>query len=303
VATPPDEDTRAARVAGLAAWRANARGIRLMVAAMAAYLVNDTLVKFVGQTVPTMQLISVRGLMTVTLLIVVARLTAAPVRRTDAGNRWVWLRACIDAVATLSYLTSLLHLPIANATAINMAAPLFIAVLAVVLLRERATGLRWLAIAAGFAGVLLVIQPRGDGFNAFSLLCLFATLMHAIRDLVTRRIPPTVASFSVTLASAGLIVLVAATALLHVGWQPMRPAEVGMLAAASVFLAAGYHFVTLSARAGELSVIAPFRYSGLLFALLAGGTVWGEWPNAMGWCGIVLLIGAGLWLLRQERRR
>jgi prepilin-type N-terminal cleavage/methylation domain-containing protein len=77
----------------------------------------------------------------------------------------------------------------------------------------------------------------------------------------------------------------------------------GLLAAASIFLAAGYHLITLAARAGDLTVIAPFRYSGLLFALIAGATIWGEWPNALGWVGIALLIAAGLWLLRQERAR
>ncbi|MCX7202872.1 MAG: DMT family transporter [Burkholderiales bacterium] len=266
------------------AWRVNARGIRLMMASMAAYLVNDTLVKFAGQTVPPAQLIFVRGLMAFACIVLAARLTAAPVRLAHCNNRWVVARALIDAGATFAYLTSLLHLPIANATAINMAAPLFIAVLAVVLLHERAGLVRWLTIAVGFIGVLLVIQPRSEGFNAFSVLCLFATLLHAFRSLFT-------------------VLILAALALLFLGWKPMTATEFGLLAAASVFLAAGYHLITLAARAGDLTVIAPFRYSGLLFALIAGAVIWGEWPNALGWVGIALLLAAGLWLLRQERSR
>jgi drug/metabolite transporter (DMT)-like permease len=212
-------------------------------------------------------------------------------------------RALIDAGATFAYLTSLLHLPIANATAINMAAPLFIAVLAVVLLHERAGLVRWLTIAVGFIGVLLVIQPRSEGFNAFSVLCLFATLLHAFRDLVTRRVPPGIPSFSITLASLFTVLILAALGLVIFGWKPMTATEFGLLAAASIFLAAGYHLITLAARAGDLTVIAPFRYSGLLFALIAGAVIWGEWPNALGWVGITLLLAAGLWLLRQERSR
>jgi drug/metabolite transporter (DMT)-like permease len=285
------------------AWRVNARGIRLMMASMAAYLVNDTLVKFAGQTVPPAQLILVRGIMAFACIVLAARVTAAPVRLAHCNNRWVVARALIDAGATFAYLTSLLHLPIANATAINMAAPLFIAVLAVVLLRERAGLVRWLTIAVGFIGVLLVIQPRSEGFNAFSVLCLFATLLHAFRDLVTRRVPPGIPSFSITLASLFTVLILAALALLFLGWKPMTAAEFGLLAAASIFLAAGYHLITLAARAGDLTVIAPFRYSGLLFALIAGAVIWGEWPNALGWVGIALLIAAGLWLLRQERAR
>lgn len=270
---------------------------------MAAYLVNDTLVKFAGQTVAPAQLIFVRGLMAFGFILLAARLTAAPVRLAHCNNRWVIARALIDAGATFAYLTSLLHLPIANATAINMAAPLFIAVLAVVLLGERAGWVRWLTIAAGFIGVLLIIQPRSEGFNAFSVLCLFATLLHALRDLVTRRIPPGIASFTITLASLSSVLAIAGLSLLILGWKPLSAREVGLLAAASVFLAAGYHLVTLAARAGDLTVIAPFRYSGLIFALVAGAAIWGEVPNTLGWLGIALLITAGLWLLREERAR
>jgi len=274
-----------------------------MMASMAAYLVNDTLVKFAGQTVAPAQLIFVRGLMAFAFILLAARLTAAPIRLAHCNNRWVIARALIDAGATFAYLTSLLHLPIANATAINMAAPLFIAVLAVVLLGERAGWVRWLTIAAGFVGVLLIIQPRSEGFNAFSVLCLFATLLHAFRDLVTRRIPPGIASFTITLASLSTVLVIAGLSLLILGWKPLSAREFGLLAAASVFLAAGYHLVTLAARAGDLTVIAPFRYSGLIFALVAGAAIWGEVPNALGWLGIALLIAAGLWLLREERAR
>ena len=111
---------------------------------------------------------------------------------------------------------------------------------------------------------------------------------------------PIVAIIAIVVAR---IVTWAALALLFLGWKPMTATEFGLLAAASVFLAAGYHLITLAARAGDLTVIAPFRYSGLLFALIAGAVIWGEWPNALGWVGIALLLAAGLWLLRQERSR
>jgi drug/metabolite transporter (DMT)-like permease len=295
--------TVSAAASGASAWRINARGIRLMVASMAAYLVNDTLVKLVGQSVPTTQLIVVRGVFALALILLVARAMGAPPRASHFESRWVLARALIDALATFAYLSSLLHLPIANAMAINMAAPLFIAVLAVLLLGERATLGRWLTVAAGFCGVLLIIRPDSAGFNTFSLVCLLATLLHAFRDLVTRRIPPGVPSFSVTIASACAILALSTPVLWWQGWQPMTATQIALIALAAVFLAAGYHLITLAARAGDLTVIAPFRYSGLLFALTAGWLVWGELPDAVGWAGIGLLLAAGLWLLHSERRR
>ena len=86
-------------------------------------------------------------------------------------------------------------------------------------------------------------------------------------------------------------------------WQPVQPVQLGLLAAASVFLSAGYFWLTVAMRAGEMSLIAPFRYSGLVFALLLGYAVWGHVPNAWAWAGIALLLGAGLWLMRGPRAR
>ena len=114
---------------------------------------------------------------------------------------------------------SLFNLPIANATAINMATPLFITVVAVLWLRHRVGPRQWLAIAAGLAGVLLVIQPRADGFNAYAWLCLCATVLNALRDVVTLRIPRDVPSIVVTLAtSVAVTALAGAVSLLQGAW-------------------------------------------------------------------------------------
>jgi drug/metabolite transporter (DMT)-like permease len=285
------------------ALRTNAQGIRSMVGAMACFIVNDSLVKLASASLPAGQLIFVRGLMASLLVLAVMRATGVPARPAQLVRGWVAGRAAIDAVASLTYLVSLFHLPIANATAINMASPLFIVALAGPLLGERVDGRRWLAIAAGFAGVLLVIQPRVEGFNAFALLCLFATLLHALRDFATRRVPAGVPSLAVTLATATAVTLLAGLMSIPQGWVAIGLREWALLATASVFLAAGYHLIIRSVRAGDVSVVAPFRYSGLLFALLIGWIVWGDVPNALAWAGIGLLMAAGLYLIRRERSR
>lgn len=286
-----------------AALRANARGIRAMVGAMACFIVNDTLVKVASGSLPAGQLIFVRGLMATLLVLAVMRATGVPARPGELARGWVAARAAIDAVASLAYLVSLFHLPIANATAINMASPLFLVALAVPLLGERVDALRRAAVAAGFAGVLLVIQPRLEGFNAYAWLCLFATLLHALRDLATRRVPPGVPSLAVTLATAIAVTALAGALSIVQGWVAMGAREVGLLAGASVFLAGGYHLIIRSVRIGEVSVVAPFRYSGLLFALGLGWAVWGDVPNPLAWGGIALLIAAGIVLIRHDRRR
>ena len=272
-----------------------------MVMAMACFIVNDALVKIVSQALPTGQLIFVRGLMATALVLGVVRATRTKIEPRRLASGGVAVRASVDALATLTYLVSLFQLPIANATAINMATPLFITVLAVLLLHEQVGAPRWLAIGLGFAGVLMVIQPRLDAFNGYAWLCLFATALHAVRDLVTRRIAADVPSIGITLATAVAVTVMAGLMSLLQGWAPLSARQFALLAAAAAFLAAGYHLIIRATRTGELSRVSPFRYSGLLMAVALGWAVWGEVPNPMAWAGIALVIAAGLYLLRHPR--
>ncbi len=282
---------------------ANRRGILAMAAAMASFVANDALVKYASQTMPAAQLIFIRGVMATLLVLAVAHSMGATRRIGDVVRGKVAVRAIIDAMATMLYLGSLFHLPLGNATAINLAAPLVMIVFAVVFLQEQVSLQRWLAILAGFAGVLLVIQPRAEGFNAWALVCLAGTLFHATRDLLTRQIAQNIPSILITLATALAVTLLSGAASLVQGWKPFGLFELSLLATASVFLAGGYYLIISSMREGEMSLIAPFRYTGLLFALVIGYVVWGEVPNLPAWCGIALLIGSGIYVLHGERSR
>ena len=274
-----------------------------MACAMASFVANDALVKYVSQSLPSAQLILVRGLFATALLLAVAHSMGATRRMATLLQRRVVVRSVLDAVATVTYLTSLFHLPLGNATAINMATPLVITVFAVLALNERVRPARWLAIATGFTGVVLVVQPSTEAFNAWALLCLGGTMFHAGRDLITRFIDSSVPSILITLSTAVAVTLLAAAWCLLQGWQPIDAGQLALLAAASVFLSGGYYLLTVSMRAGEMSVIAPFRYAGLLFALVLGRVVWGDVPNALAWAGIALLVGAGLYVVHSERAR
>ena len=282
--------------------RANRLGILAMVGAMACFIVNDALVKYASQTLPAAQLIFIRGVMASLLVLAVARATGATRNLRAITHGWVAARAIVDAIATMLYLVSLFHLPIANAMAINMASPLFITVLAALLIGERVGPARWLAIGVGFLGVVLVIQPRVEGFNIYTLVCLVAIVLMAVRDLVTRRVHVAVPSILITLSNTIAVMLLAGGLSLVEGWGALRAFELGLLAVAAVFLATAYFLIVSSTRRGDLSLTAPFRYTGLLFATIAGFAVWGDVPNALAWCGIALLVGSGIYVLRASRR-
>lgn len=283
--------------------RANRTGILMMVAAMATFIVNDTIVKHVSASLPTAQLIFVRGLMATVLVLLVARSMGATIRLGEMARGWVAARALLDAVATMLYLVALFQMPIANATAINLASPLFLTVLAAIFLREAVGAHRWIATLVGFAGVLLVIQPRADGFNAAALVCLLATAIHSARDLLTRRIAAHLPGIIVTLATTVAVTLLALLVSFFEGWQAMSWSQVAWLVLAAAFLATGHYAVIAAMRHGELSLVAPFRYTALLWALVLGYLVWGNLPGPMARVGIVLMIGAGLYVLHRERVR
>lgn len=282
---------------------ANRRGILAMAGGMACFVVNDSLVKYVSESLPAAQLIFLRGVFATALLVAIAHAMGGTRQLGDLLDRRVVIRALFDAFATMTYLTSLFHLPIANATAINMATPLFITLFAVIAFKEQVGTGRWLAIVTGFTGVLLVVQPSGAAFNAYALLCLGGTVLHASRDLLTRTIHRGIPSILITLSTAVAVTLLSGALSLFTPWRPVNAAQLALLAAASVFLSGGYFLLTVAMRGGEMSLIAPFRYTALVFALVLGYLVWGDVPNPLAWTGIALLVAAGLYVLHGERAR
>lgn len=287
----------------LATVRANRRGIVTMCAAMAVFIVNDAIVKHVSESLGGGQLIFLRGLFATVLILATAWAMGLLGRPEHYLSGPVLLRAAVDAVATFTYLTALFNMPIANVTAINLASPLILTAMAVVVLKELVGWRRWSAIVVGFVGVLLVVQPTAEGFNIHALVAVSATVMHAVRDLVTRRIPNSVPSLVPTLVTAIAVCLLAGSISLFEGWRPLAPRHIAFLFASSVFLAVGYYLIIDAMRHGEMSLVGPFRYTGLIWAILLGYFIWGDIPNLPASLGIVLLIGSGLYTLNRERIR
>ena len=281
----------------------NRRGIVTMTGAMVFFVVNDALVKWVSADLSTPQLIFVRGVMTTTLLVMLAGWMGQLRHWRTTLTRSVPARAVLDSLASFTYLTAVFHMPLGNATAINLAGPLFLTVMAVFFLHERVSPGRWALVLLGFAGVLLVVQPRMGDFNAYALLCLFAAVLHAGRDFMTRLVPARVPSLLITLSTSAMVMLLSGVWSWFEPWKPMGAQHLWQLFGASVCLAVGYHLLTLSMRLGDMSVIGPFRYSGLLMALVLGYLMWGDVPNTLAWCGIALVVAAVLGLLQAERRR
>ena len=176
----------------------NRRGIINMSIGMSFFIGNDALAKLASESLPGPQVIFIRGLFASLLMIVVCAALGAFRRNAQTAelpirnllNPRLLVRASLDAIGTVVYLTALFRMPLGNATAINMATPLFITVMAVFAFKEQVGLARWLAILAGFAGVVLIVQPSAagyaDGNSAWALLALAGTVLLSVRDLMTR---------------------------------------------------------------------------------------------------------------------
>lgn len=283
---------------------ANQTGALLMAASMAAYTFNDALVKLVGGELPLAQILTIRGVAASLLIWVLAwRLGSLRFRLSGAAWTMVGLRCASEVAATYFFLTALMLMPIANVTAVLQVLPLTVTLCAALFLQEPVGWRRFAAIAVGFGGMLLIVRPGPEGFSEGALYALAAVACITARDLITRKMPASVPSMTVTL-SASLSVLgfgVAGSAAAE--WQPMGWAEFLALMGAAAFIFAGYLCSVMTMRVGEVAVIAPFRYSGLIWALILGWAVFGEWPDLLTLAGAAIVAGAGIFTLYRERRQ
>ena len=273
---------------------------------MVCFVINDTLVKFVSHSLPASQLIFLRGLMAVLGLLLLAKVLDKQAFNREwqqhLTQRWVLARSLLDGLASLVYLSALFHMPLGNATAINMSTPLLIALFSGLLMGVHISLRNWMIISLGFVGVILVVQPQAEGFNAWAWVALAGTCLHALRDLSVRFIPPTVPSMVITVGTAlSATVLAGIWSLAH-EWVDLSAFTWLMVASASVFLSSGYFFLIKATRVADMSVIAPFRYMGLLTAVIVGFVIWGDVPNLLAWCGMWILVSAGLLMLKLNRQ-
>ena len=281
----------------------NPRGIVLMVAAMALFVTNDALMKVASQSIPPAQAIFVRGSLVTCLLVALAAGQGQLRHWRKLAHRDVLGRALLEGAGSYGYLFALAHLPLAIALAINMAVPLVVLPLAVILLAERVGWRRWSALVVGFAGVLLIVKPGPEGVDWWALLALVSTAAHAMRDVVTRRIPVVIPSVLVTTVSAAVLTAGAGALVLYEGWRPMELTVLISLTAASFMVTAAMYLLVVSTRIGEASVITGFRYAAMVWGIVLGYAIWGYLPDTTAWTGMALIVGAGLYAAHRERLR
>lgn len=280
----------------------NLHGAAAFAIATACLVTSDTIVKLNSVEMPIGQLIFVRGVFAVAFGV----LACAGMGVLDQYRRMaepaVAGRAVLNTFSMVAYIAALIHMPIANVSAITQAIPLSLTAASALILREKVGIRRWSAVAVGFLGVLIIVRPGSEAFNVYAFCALLAVVFVTARDLMTRSANTSTPSILITLASALAVTAAAGVYSLFETWTPLEGVHLVMLAAAAAFLMLGIHLLIVGVRIAELSVVVPFRYLLVVWAMLSGYLVWGEFPDAWALLGIALIVASGIYTVRREAR-
>ncbi|WP_199260477.1 DMT family transporter [Paracoccus binzhouensis] len=281
----------------------NLRGAGLMMLSMAAFICNDTLMKAVTQSLPLYESVAIRGGMVLALMLLVARRRGGVRLRVPRADLWpLVLRTAADIASTVLYLVALRQMALADISAIMQALPLAVTLAAALVFGERLGWRRLLAIGIGFLGVLLILRPGTGAFDRWSAVALVSMLLIVLRDIATRRCSARLASSGIAFYAALAVMLTGFVLGTGESWRVPTAAEFALLLAAALFLTVGYITAVATMRVGEISFVAPFRYSSLVWAVLLGLAVFGDWPDPWTWAGSLLVVGAGIYTILREGR-
>ncbi len=279
----------------------NLRGIAALSLAMICLTINDVTVKLTSAGMPTGQLIFLRGLAACVFTLVLCIAMDKHKRLAEAVTPHVMARAFANLLGTVTYLTALFNMPIANVSAIVQAIPLVLTAMAAIFLKEKVGIRRWTAILVGLVGVLIIVRPTTDAFNIFAMSALATVLLIALRDLLTRIAHTDIPSIVITFATMAVVTLGAGVLSFFEDWVQVSLKQGIHITIAAVFLVLGVQLVIVALRAGAVAVVAPFRFSIVLWATLAGYFVWGEIPDRWSIVGTALIVGAAIYTLWRER--
>lgn len=283
----------------------NLRGAALMTLSMIVFTCNDAVIKFVVQDsgMPLYQAVTIRGLFVMLALWLVSQREGGLRLRLDAASRRpMTLRVFGEVASTILFLNALTHMAIGDLSAVMQALPLAVMLGAAVFFGETLGWRRTIAVLVGLSGVLLILRPGSGAFGIWSVVALGAMLMVTLRDLSTRSFGRHVASETIAFYAATAVMVTGLALSLPAGWIIPSLNQILLLALGACFLTVGYVTAVSAMRIGEISAVAPFRYTSLVAAILMGLIVFGEWPDMWTWIGSGLVVGAGIYTIWREAR-
>ncbi|MEH7829119.1 DMT family transporter [Gemmobacter denitrificans] len=294
-------------------------GILCLSAGIAVFSVQDLILKLISGDYPLHQAMLLRSVTAFPMLLLIVRWMDGSLTGLVSPT-WplMLMRGLLNFSAYTAYYLALAALPMATTVALYFTAPLLIVVMSVVFLRETVSPVRWLAVLAGFGGVLLMVRPGGTLFDWAAVLPVFCGAAYA-GSMILARVMGTRDS-AAAMAFWGNVAFLACAAVLALIWgrgtaaegvHPslaflIRPwvwpafADFALMSLCGVIAAVGLTLLTHAYRIAQSSVVAPFEFTFAFWGILWGWLFWGDLPDALGWLGIAVIIGAGIYVLRAE---
>ncbi|GLQ05445.1 DMT family transporter [Sneathiella chinensis] len=280
----------------------NVHGIIYMMLAILMLSSMDAVAKWLVEAdYSPFQIISLRGMINLVILMMILPFMGG-IARIKTSRPWAHGgRSAIGFFAPIFFYASLSSMALAEATAVFFVSPFIMTALSVPLFGEKVGIHRWAAILIGFAGVLYIVQPTSDVFNPAALLVLGAALCYSLMMLWSRSLGRTEHTITIMFyINVGSAVL-GGVALPFV-WKSMSVPDMGVIGLMALLSMAGHYFIIKAFTTGEVGVITPFEYTGLLWAVLLGYVIFGEIPAEVVWTGMALIGGSGLYLVYRENR-
>jgi len=275
-----------------------------MVAAMFGFALEDMFLKSAAKTMPVGLILIIFGTGGMLAFTALTLLRGERVFHPAILTRPIAIRAAFEVLGRLFYTLAIAFNPLSSASAILQATPLMVVAGAALIFGESVGWKRWAAIIVGFVGVLIILRPGLEGFTPASVLAVLGMIGFAGRDLATRAAPPVLSNLQLGIYGFAMMAPTGAGLLAFSGGAhlPTPTTSLQLLAATLVGVAA-YYALTAAMRMGEVSVITPFRYTRLVFALILGVTVFHEAPDAMTLLGSAIIVGSGIYTLTRSKRR
>ena len=299
--------------------RNNLFGIASAIGASLFFSFNDMAIKFISDDYALHQVVLIRSLigMVVLLAIIVPLDGGLKVLRTKRLGLHLVRGLCV-VFANMTFFLALAAMPLADAVAIFFIAPLLVTVFSVIFLAEYVGPLRWMAVAVGLVGVVIMMRPGSSSFQFAALLPLLAAVFYAGLHILTRKIGGTERASTMTFYIMITFIVVSTAMGLAAGdgryaggsdasleflfraWVWPDPKDYLIFVGLGIASSFGGFLISQAYRLCEVGLAAPFEYTALVLAIFWGVLVFGEWPDAMDWVGVTLIIGSGMFMLWRE---
>ena len=295
-------------------------GIAAILAGMLAMSINDMLVKLLAGDYPLYQIVFLRSCVGVTVALVILRIEGGFALLKSPLWRLLLVRGLLTTMVNMLFFSAIVVLPLAEVTALFFIAPLFSTVLSIPLLGEKVGIMRWLAVIAGLAGVMVMVRPGTELFTWVVLLPMAGAMLYSMVNLLARHVGLREKASVMAVYTQTIFATVSGLAGLAFGdgrfddgaggmlefllraWTWMPPRDLALVVLCGVMSGLVAYSVTQAYRLAAISIVAPFEYASLPMAIFWGWLFWSEFPDLYGMIGIVLIVAAGIVTVWREAR-